>query len=256
MPVPVTGTLSGVALLAILTVPDVVPAAPGEKRTVSATEFPGVTVAGSAGPLMLSPVPVMVVCEMIKLAFPESLSVSVWVFDTPTGTLPKATLDGTAEICGAMPTPLKATVKFGLLAVLVTVTVPAAEPMAVGVNVTFKETWLPVAKLRGTVIPLAEKPVPVTATFEIETVPLAVLVKVTVCEALLPTFTFPRFRFTELDVRPGAVFGVKTTSRKKFEASKVETGKRPGGPITPLLPTILLSSWLTILVARPLRVVT
>jgi hypothetical protein len=77
MPVPVTGTLSGAALLAMLTVPDLVPAAAGEKRTVSATEFPGVTVAGRAGPLMLKPVPVMVVCEMIKLAFPESLRVSV-----------------------------------------------------------------------------------------------------------------------------------------------------------------------------------
>ena len=136
------------------------------------------------------------------------------MFDTPTGTLPKATLAGTAEIFGIMPTPLNVTVKFGLLALLVTVTLPVAVPMTVGVKVIFKEAWPPLAKLRGTVIALAEKPVPVTATFEIESVPLAVFVKVMVWEALLPTFTFPKFKFTELDVRPGAVFGVKTTSRK------------------------------------------
>ena len=179
MPVPVTGTLSWVALLAIPTVPAALPATPGEKRTVSAMEFPGVTVAGSAGPLMLNPVPVTLVWEMIKLAFPESLRVSVWVFDTPTGTLPNATLAGTAEICGMIPTPFKATVKFGLLAVLVTVTLPLAVPMTVGVKVTFKEVWLPLVRLRGAVIALAEKPVPVTDTLEIERVPLVVFVKVT-----------------------------------------------------------------------------
>jgi hypothetical protein len=151
---------------------------------------------------------------MIKLAFPESLTVSVWVFDTPTGTLPNATLAGTAEICGMIPTPLKATVKFGLLALLVTVTLPVAVPMRVGVKVIFKEVWPPLAKLRGTVTALAENPTPVTATFEIDTVPLAALVKVMAWEALLPTFTFPKFRLPELDVSPTAVLGVKTTSRK------------------------------------------
>jgi hypothetical protein len=141
IPVPVSGTAIGdvVALFAILTVPEVLPEPPGEKRTVNATELPGVTVAGSAGPLMLNPVPVTFVWEMNKLAFPESLRVSVWVFDTPTGTLPKATLAGTTAIWGVMPTPLKATVRFGLLALLVTVTLPAAEPMTVGLKVTFKE---------------------------------------------------------------------------------------------------------------------
>ena len=180
MPVPATGTLRGTALLAMPTVPAALPITPGEKRTVSATEFPGVTVAGRAGPLMLKPVPVTVVCEMIKLAFPESLRVTVCVFDMPTGTLPNAILAGTTEICGFTPTPLKATVKLGLLALLVIVIVPVTVPMTVGVKVTFKEAWLPLAKLKGTVMPVAEKPVPVTATFEIERVPLAVLVKVTV----------------------------------------------------------------------------
>ena len=102
------------------------------------------------------------------------------MFDTPTGTLPKATLAGTAETFGIMPTPLNVTVKFGLLALLVTVTLPVAVPITVGAKVIFKEAWLPLAKLIGTVIALAENPVPVTATFEIERVPLAVLVRVMV----------------------------------------------------------------------------
>ena len=77
MPVPVTGMLSGAALLTTATVPEALPAILGEKRKVRAIEFPGVTVAGSAGPVMLKPAPVTVVCEMTKLAFPESLRVSV-----------------------------------------------------------------------------------------------------------------------------------------------------------------------------------
>lgn len=77
MPVPATGTLTGVELLPMLTVPAAFPATAGEKRTVRAMELPGVTVTGSAEPLILNPVPVTVVCETIKLAFPESLRVSV-----------------------------------------------------------------------------------------------------------------------------------------------------------------------------------
>lgn len=178
MPIPVTGMLSGVALLTTAAVPETLPAILGEKRKVSAIEFPGVTVAGSAGPVMLKPVPVTVVCEMTKLALPESLRVSVRVFDTLTGTLPKATFDGTAEIFGIMPTPLNVAVKFGLLALLVTVTLPVAVPMIVGMKVILKETWLPGARLSGRVMPLVVKPVPVTATFEIEMLLLALLVTV------------------------------------------------------------------------------
>src|ERR1700756_4252763 len=66
-PVPVSGTASGdgVALLPIVTVPDVVRTGPGEKRTVSAIDVLGVTVVGKAGPVTLNPVPAAVVCEMI-----------------------------------------------------------------------------------------------------------------------------------------------------------------------------------------------
>src|SRR5438270_3579190 len=112
-----------------------------------------------------------------------------------------------------MPTPLKPKVKLGLLALLVTTRLPVAAPMAVGVNVTFNEAWLPLAKLNGSVIPAAENPVPVTASLEMESVPAAVLVKVTVCELLLPTFTFAKLRLTGLAVRPVGVIGVNNTSR-------------------------------------------
>ena len=100
------------------------------------------------------------------------------MFDNPTGTLPNAAFDGTAEIFGIMPTPLNVAVKFGLLALLVTVTLPVAVPMIVGMKVILKETWLPGARLSGRVVPLVVKPVPVTATFEIEMLLVALLVTV------------------------------------------------------------------------------
>jgi hypothetical protein len=139
-PLPLSGTASGErgALLPKLTVPVALPATPGEKRTVNATEWPGNTVAGKVGPMMLNPVPLTNACETIKLAFPESPRVSVWVFDTPAATLPKLTLAGTTEICGCNPTPVRATVKLGLLALLATFTLPLDIPMMVGAKVTFR----------------------------------------------------------------------------------------------------------------------
>ena len=141
---------------------------------------------GSPGPLRLNPVPVIVACEIVKLAFPESLSVKVWVFDTPRATEPKLTLAGTAAICGCIPTPLSAIVRLEALevlevpALLLTITLPLTVPMEGGVKVTVSETCLPAAKIKGTVIPLAVTPVPVVANFEIVTALLALLVTVIV----------------------------------------------------------------------------
>jgi hypothetical protein len=181
-PLPLTGTISGEwgALLPILIVPAALPVTAGENRTVKATEWPGVTVAGNVGPPMLNPVPLTAACDRIKSAFPESLIVRVCVFDTPTATTPKLTLAGTAEICGCIPTPLSATGKVGLLALLVTAMLPVAMPMEVAAKLTLTEACLPGARLSGTAIPLALNPVPVVATFEIVMLLLAVLVRVSV----------------------------------------------------------------------------
>jgi hypothetical protein len=57
-----------------------------------------VTVAGKIGPLRVNPEPLIVACDRVKLAFPESLMVNVWVFDSLRATEPKLILTGTAEI--------------------------------------------------------------------------------------------------------------------------------------------------------------
>ena len=69
--------LSGPALLAMATAVATFPAVAGAKRTVTAMEFPGVTVVGRVGPLKVNAVPVRLVCETVKLAFPEFFRVSV-----------------------------------------------------------------------------------------------------------------------------------------------------------------------------------
>jgi hypothetical protein len=61
----------------MLTVPVVLEALDGEKRTLNARDCPGVSVAGSAGPVIPNPPPVIVAREIIRLAFPESLIVRV-----------------------------------------------------------------------------------------------------------------------------------------------------------------------------------
>jgi hypothetical protein len=179
---PLTGIISGEpgALLTILIVPAALAVTAGEKRTVNVTEWPGVTVAGNVGPLMLNPAPLTAACERIKLAFPESLTVRVCVFDTPTATAPKLILAGTAEICGCTPIPLSGTVKVGLLALLVTTRLPLAAPMEVAAKLTFREACLPGARLSGRAIPLALNPAPVVANFEIVTLVLALFVRVSV----------------------------------------------------------------------------
>jgi hypothetical protein len=214
--VPLNGTVTREfgALLVIVIVPTALPEVAGEKRTVKAVDWPGATVVGSVGPVIPNPVPPIVACEIIKLAFPESRTVSVCVLDVPSATPVKLTAAGTTVICGCMPVALSGTVKVGLLALLVKVKLPVAAPIEVALKLSFSETCFPAARVKGTAIPAALNSFPTVATLEIVTLPAALLVIVSVCELLLPTFTFPRFKLAGFDVRPAVVAGVNTTSRK------------------------------------------
>ena len=72
----------------------------GAKRTVQKYELPGAIVRGVVRPDKLKPAPVSTARERVRLPLPGFEILSVCVFVTPVGTLPKPTEEGTTEICG------------------------------------------------------------------------------------------------------------------------------------------------------------
>lgn len=93
-----------------------------------------------------------------------------------------------------MPVPVRETVAGELAAVLVMVTVPERLVAVAGSNVTVKEVEAPAARASGSVGAAAVNPVPVSEIWEMDTLPLPELVKVTVCVVLVPVATFPKLR--------------------------------------------------------------
>src|SRR5512146_681257 len=130
---------------------------------------------------------------METLALPVLLSVIVWLALLPTFTLPKLTLVGAAESCAMpWPDPLSATVTGEVELLFTRLTLPLAEPPVVGANVTVKLLVWPGVRVNGTVMPLMLNPVPEAVACEIVRFAEPGLLKVTVCVALLPTFTLPK----------------------------------------------------------------
>ena len=82
------------------------PATVGVKLIENFAACPGGTVNGIVRPVTLKPVPGPAACITLRLALPGLLTVTVWVVVTPTGTLPKLTLEGATEINGCAPVPL------------------------------------------------------------------------------------------------------------------------------------------------------
>jgi hypothetical protein len=165
-PVPLRGIARGVvgALLANERLPVTFPPALGVKPTVNVTDCPGVTVRGRLSPLRLKPVPATTACEMTRFAFPGLLALTVCVFVVPSGTVPKAMLEGTTEIEGvgvATPEPLAETVAGEFEAVLSTVTLPVWLPRLVGAHTTLKLAVCPTDNVIGRVSPVTPKAAPV-----------------------------------------------------------------------------------------------
>ena len=95
--------------------------------------------------------------EMVTLA-PAAVRVAVFVRLPPTVTLPKLIEDGEIESCPCgvcvVPVPLRAMVKFELLASDRIATVPLAAAADFGANVTVKVILCPPARVAGKVKPV------------------------------------------------------------------------------------------------------
>ena len=76
--------------------PVAVPVAAGAKSALKDFLLPGFRVSGSESPLRLSPAPVAVAAEMVRLAVPVLVSMTGKALVSPTITSPKLTLLGAA----------------------------------------------------------------------------------------------------------------------------------------------------------------
>jgi hypothetical protein len=194
-PVPLRATVAGEfgALLTIETEPLTLPAACGAYFTLKFPLWPGASVSGSTSPLKLNPVPVTIACETVKFAVPLFLICTVCEFVSPVTTEPKFALVGVTLKAACTPVPVTAaTVLTPLL--FVTVKLPVAAPLVVGENRTVNVTVCEGTIVKGVVAPPTEIPEPLAATCVTVTLEFPVLESCTLCVALLPTFTLPKFR--------------------------------------------------------------
>ena len=168
-PASATASWGMEALLAIVSVPESVPAAWGSKLTLKVNDWPGSSVVLEAEPMRLNPVPPTEIIEMLAFEFPIFLMVACSVSAVPTVTLPKLRAAGLEvsvtteawaialqESCAGEPT--------ALLAILMA---PLAAPADVSFNDAVKFALCPAAIFRGVVIPETPMPEPVALTLEI-----------------------------------------------------------------------------------------
>jgi hypothetical protein len=87
--------------------------------------------------------------------------------------------------------PVREMVTVGLVALLVTMTLPFSVPEADGAKITFKTAEFPPAKIRPEDTPPMLNPAPESVTFEMETLEAPLFVSVTDRRLLLPTVIFP-----------------------------------------------------------------
>jgi hypothetical protein len=184
--------VEGVAeLFTSVSEPVTAPAVVGAKLTVNVEVPPAAIVRGVASPESPKPVPDSAALLIVRVADPGFEIVTVCVLVTPVVTFPKLTEAGVTEICDCTPVPLSAMVAGELVALLVTVTPPLKLPLAVGANATSNEVDCPALNVMGD-SPLTVNPLPVTLSFDTETLPVPVFVRVTVFVVLVPAATLPK----------------------------------------------------------------
>lgn len=157
-PDPLSATVLGEfgALLAMDTLPPALPADSGANCTTNVVLFPALTVAGVFSPDTLYPVPFTPICEIVRSALPEFVTVNICDFDCPAVTLPNAYVVGDTLSPACEPLPPSGTLNGEFSPSLVITRLPAREPPADGVNNTLNVSVCPGTSSTGVGIPLAE----------------------------------------------------------------------------------------------------
>ena len=142
------------ALLTTVTVPVALPVVVGANCAVKVAACPALIVNGAAIPLMLKPAPEAETWEMVRLADPLFVSVTVWEPVLPVSTEPNVTADGLAPSWLAVPVPDIVIVAGDPAALLTTEMVPVALPADVGAKVALNEALDPGLMVIGVAGPL------------------------------------------------------------------------------------------------------
>lgn len=164
----------------------------GVKTTLKVNACPGASVRGRVIPVVLKPLPLDVTAEMVTVAVPVLVSVTLCDALLPTVTFPKDRLVGLTLSLRFRPRPLRETNVGEFVAALATDTLPDTVFSSAGENWAEKVPVCPGARLRGKATPLMLKPVPLTLAWVTTRFELPVLVRLTVCVLLLPTITSPK----------------------------------------------------------------
>jgi hypothetical protein len=191
--VPVSGIdkLGFDAFDVTVAVPGNVPAEVGAKVTVNVVLCPAVNVTGGVIPEMLNPVPDAATAEIVALAPPVLVSVSVWLEVCPTVMFVYVKLVGdTVKVAWVTAVPLKGIDKLRFDAFDVTVAVPGNVPAEVGAKVTVNVVLCPAVNVTGGVIPEILNPVPDAATAEMVALVPPVFLIVSVWLEVCPTVIF------------------------------------------------------------------
>src|SRR5208283_2428619 len=170
-PVPDSAMLAGepAALLTTETLPLAVPAAEGLNCTANVSVCVGDNFTGVPAPLKVYPEPLILICEIVTLAFPVLVMVTLCWAELPVFTLPKLKLLELRETAAvaATPVPVKGTVAGELGALLTSETPPETLPADCGTNCTLNVLEDPGLRESGSPTELVEKPLPVTLNCEI-----------------------------------------------------------------------------------------
>jgi hypothetical protein len=233
--VPLAAIVGGVfeALLANEIVAEVLPLAFGAKITVKVALCPAVSVVGSDKPDRVNSELLEVAEETVTLD-PLAVSVLVRFFVAPTVTFPKLRLAGlTASWPLAVPMPLSEIARVVLGAFDVTVTVPLADPAALGANCTVNVRLCPAVSCVGVVRPEIENPGPETVAWLKLTVVPPELVSVSDSVLLFPTCTLPNDKLLGFAVSaPGTLpTPLKGRLRLGFVASLVKATLPVAAPL-------------------------
>jgi hypothetical protein len=165
-PVPVSDSVVvvGCALLVNVNVAPAEPATVGLNVIVNEALWPAGIVCGSENPPIVNTELFVLAPVTVTLA-PLAVRVPLAVPLEPTVTSPNASEPGETVNCptaAVTPVPDTGNVKLGLLAFDVTVRFPLAAPAVLGAKDTVNVALAPLLSVKGVVIPLKLKPVPVT----------------------------------------------------------------------------------------------
>jgi hypothetical protein len=181
-------------LLAIVTVPDTLPAAVGSKETLKLAVWFGVRIKPALAPESLNPVPLTLTLEMVIFELPVFFSDTLCEVVVSRLTLPKDRFEGEtlSEYVAVPPVPLRPIANGELGALLESETEPVEDDAEVGPNATLKDADSPALIVSGVVKPETLKPVPVTLNCEMVRLALPGLEMVTGWELVWPTVTAPK----------------------------------------------------------------